>query len=82
MTVDARTRKRALAAIREGRVRVEYADAHYTRSIFAKVKGYAGVYTVRRNPDGTWTCDCAEWLPATDCSHVHAVRLITDLAVG
>lgn len=75
MTDDKDLRKRALAAIREGRVTLTTVAA--PRRVIANVKGYTGLHTIDL-AEGRWRCTCQEWVSSNRCPHILAVRLVTD----
>lgn len=70
------TRARALAYLRDGKVRVSYAtSAGVSRTpynVLAYIEGHNGTYLVRFT-ENQWSCSCQQ----TDCAHAAAVQLVT-----
>jgi len=73
-------RRKALAVLREGRVKVLVARSHpdtlAVHTAIVQVHGSRGVYVVDLN-DGVWTCTCTRGMAGVRCGHVLAAQLVT-----
>lgn len=69
-------RAKALAYLRDGKVRVLTASAFDRRPhlVIAHVDGHSSTHKVRFTSTGRWLCTCPL---TTDCAHIAAVQLVT-----
>ena len=78
MAATAEAEIRVLLLLDAGRVHIRAVDPD-TGRILALVDSDSGdgSYTVRRTPDGGWSCSCIGAAYGNRCKHVAAVQLVT-----